>query len=607
MTDDTTDDPVTDGSTDRRSDLQINPVSSSYKVLGQFESDDGVGVLGQNDASSGTPIGVQGAVPNNTSDGFGLATPHDARIEGLLDTNETDFVVDAGTTATRDAQNVVLGHTSNEVRDGAVGATVGGGGLDDGSTAFPNLVFDEYGTIGGGRANQAGSDDGDPTTATFATVAGGENNVASAQHATVAGGQDNEASASQATLGGGGNNIASGERSTLSGGRGNEATEFAATVAGGQNCHARGQFATAGGGQWNRPTGSHSTIAGGEYNRAYGRGATIAGGGDSDSDGTGNVVHDDYGTIGGGGENQAGSDDGDSTTAQFATVGGGNQNTASGTEATVGGGNRNTASAREATVGGGVENTASGEEATVGGGIRNTASAREATVGGGLSNTASGRKATVPGGEFGAAEDSDSFVWNDGTRYHAIPNTSLDGLSSSTAVNGESVTGPETFSVSATGGVRFITGSNSVTYISGGSTGWSTTSTRTAKTNFEPVDTEAVVDGVADMDVSTWEYRDDEGEGQGERHIGPVAEQFHDIVDVGTSDEHINSINADGVLFAAVQGINEKLEDRVDEVETENDRLRERNEKLEARLAAVEDHLDLDLDRAEGQSVPAEE
>jgi hypothetical protein len=264
-----------------------------------------------------------------------------------------------------------------------------------------------------------------------------------------------------------------------------------------------------------------------------------------------------------------------------------------------------TASGNQATVGGGYQNTASGTEATVGGGSRNTASARAATVGGGYRNTASGDTSTVPGGIYGAAEDYDSFVWNDGTDYHAIPNTSTDGLSSSTAVNGEPVTGPETFSVSATGGVRFITGSSSVTYISGGSTGWSTTSTRTAKTNFEPVDTEAVVDGVADMDVSTWEYRDDEGEGQGERHIGPVAEQFHDIVDVGTSDEHINSINADGVLFAAVQGINEKLEDRVDEVETENDRLRERNEKLEARLAAVEDHLGLAT--ATSQSTPADD
>ncbi|PSQ35430.1 hypothetical protein BRD08_07110, partial [Halobacteriales archaeon SW_10_66_29] len=212
---------------------------------------------------------------------------------------------------------------------------------------------------------------------------------------------------------------------------------------------------------------------------------------------------------------------------------GGEANTASGINATVGGGYQNAASGPNATVGGGNQNTVSGDQATVGGGILNTASGEEATVGGGYQNTASGTEATVPGGRRGAAEDSDSFVWNDGTSYHAIPNTSFDGLSSSTAVNGEPVTGPDTFSVSAQGGVRFITGSSSVTYISGDSTGWSTTSTRTAKTNFEPVDTEAVVDGVADMDVSTWEYRDDEGEGQGERHIGPVAEQFHDIVDVG--------------------------------------------------------------------------
>ena len=38
-----------------------------------------------------------------------------------------------------------------------------------------------------------------------------------------------------------------------------------------------------------------------------------------------------------------------------------------------------------------------------------------------------------------------------------------------------------------------------------------------------------------------------------------MAEEFHEILDadVGSSDEHINSLNADSVLFAAVQGLSE--------------------------------------------------
>ncbi|MCZ6681738.1 MAG: hypothetical protein O7B26_01065, partial [Planctomycetota bacterium] len=53
--------------------------------------------------------------------------------------------------------------------------------------------------------------------------------------------------------------------------------------------------------------------------------ATIAGGGPSDPGDptTGNRVFDDFGTIGGGGNNQAGMDDGVPTNQSFATVGGG--------------------------------------------------------------------------------------------------------------------------------------------------------------------------------------------------------------------------------------------------------------------------------------------
>jgi hypothetical protein len=91
-------------------------------------------VLGHTIAGSGTPIGVQGAVPN-ASNGYGLYTPDDAGIEGTLDTAETDFEVAAGTTTTNDGANVFVGHASNAVEDGAVGATVVGGGRNNQAVA----------------------------------------------------------------------------------------------------------------------------------------------------------------------------------------------------------------------------------------------------------------------------------------------------------------------------------------------------------------------------------------------------------------------------------------------------------------------------------------
>ena len=313
----------------------------------------------------------------------------------------------------------------------------------------------------------------------------------------------------------------------------------------------------------------------------------------SNADNTNNVVYDNYGTIGGGGNNQAGSDDGDEQTtdiAEYATVSGGKRNTASGTSATVGGGRTNTASGEYSTVGGGRENTASGKEATVGGGGGNTASADNATVGGGLGNTASGGAATVPGGRLGAAEDINSFVYNDGEQYHDIPDLSFAGLSSNTAVDGEPVTGANTFSVSATGGVRFITGSAEnpkVTYIPNNSAGWTTTSSRAVKTNIDPVEPREALDGVESMEIATWEYEREDGEGAGTTHIGPMAGDFHDAFAVGSSDEHINSINADGVALAAIQGLSTELDETREELAEKDERIAE----LESRLAAVENQL----------------
>ena len=357
-------------------------------------------VIGHNTDSSGQTVGVWGEV--DSTDGCGLATPDDARIDGDLLTNATGFTVQAGTTTTEDAQNIVAGHASNRVTDSAVGATIAGGGYDDGSDDDANVVHDNYGTVGGGRENQAGSDDNDAATAPYATV------------------------------------------------------------------------------------------------------------------------------------------------------------------------------------------------------------------GGGGDNTASGQGATVPGGEFGAAEDSRSFVWNDGTEYHAIPNTEFDGLSSNKKVNGEPVTGSNTFSVSATGGVRFITGSSSVTYIESGSTGWTTSSSRAVKTNVDPVDPQEALDGVDSLEISRWEYEGEDGDGTGKTHVGPMAEQFHDAFEVGTDEDDttINAIDRGGVALAAIQGLSSQLAEKDERIEGQQaqiddqqehiDALEAENAELRKRLTAVETRLGMDDAAASG-------
>ncbi len=220
--------------------------------------------------------------------------------------------------------NVIGGYNANNVTSGVVGATIGGGGgaLDLGlEYRVPNQVTGDYGTVAGGRANQAAED------------------------GTVGGGRRNTASGSNSTVGGGYLNTASGTEATVAGGSSNTAAMLYSTVGGGWENTASGDGSTVGGGEMNYASGSDSVIGGGLLNGAFGYSATVAGG-------VKNYAIGSEGTVGGGNGNLA---DGDK-----ATVGGGIGNGATGVAATVGGGEGNRASGPDSTVPGGSRNEAAG-------------------------------------------------------------------------------------------------------------------------------------------------------------------------------------------------------------------------------------------------------
>ncbi len=106
--------------------------------------------------------------------------------------------------------NIIGGSSANSVSGGAIGSMIAGGGS--------NHVYDNWSSVGGGYNNRAGSDDGNTSSAPYATVGGGQGNKASSWSATVAGGQANEASGLEAAVGGGGSNTASGQYSMAPGG-----------------------------------------------------------------------------------------------------------------------------------------------------------------------------------------------------------------------------------------------------------------------------------------------------------------------------------------------------------------------------------------------------
>jgi hypothetical protein len=136
-------------------------------------------------------------------------------------------------------------------------------------------------------------------------------------------------------------------------------------------------------------------------------GATISGGGKS---GYLNRVTDAYGSIGGGGDNQAGDADTNLTNATYATVAGGYHNTASDEVSFVGGGILNLASGYASGITSGEQNTANGPGSAIGGGYYNAASGGTSAISGGYYNTASEDGSAIGGGEYNTASGMYSAV-----------------------------------------------------------------------------------------------------------------------------------------------------------------------------------------------------
>lgn len=99
---------------------------------------------------------------------------------------------------------------------------------------------------------------------------------------------------------------------------------------------------------------------------------------------------------------------------------------------------------------------------------------------------------------------------------------------------------------------------------------WTNNSDRNAKTNFESVDGRAVLEAVADMPITTWNYN---AEGETVRHIGPMAQDFHAAFGLGNSDTSITTIDADGVALAAIQGLYEVVQEKDAQIMALNNQL----------------------------------
>jgi hypothetical protein len=98
-------------------------------------------------------------------------------------------------------------------------------------------------------------------------------------------------------------------------------------------------------------------------------------------------------------------------------------------------------------------------------------------------------------------------------------------------------------------------------------------SDRNAKNDFSPVNSQAVLAEVASLPLTTWSYKTEPGV----RHVGPMAQDFHAAFAVGEDDRHIAEVDEGGVALAAIQGLNQKLNEKDAEIQ----QLKQRLEALE--------------------------
>jgi hypothetical protein len=376
-------------------------------------------------------------------------------------------------------------------------------------------------------------------------------------NATVGGGLLNTARAGYSTVGGGWANRANGVGSAVAGGAGNLAGGDYSAVIGGFADSTLGLCGGALSGYLNKAGATASdtcaVIAGGYQNRALGPYSVVGGG-------RANVACSSWTTVAGGQQ--------DSAIRPYATVGGGERNRAQGSNAVIGGGRFNQASGYCSAVGGGDGNTASGSWAFVGAGNGNQAVGPYASVTAGELNYAAGRSAAIPCGIMNRANGcaslaaglnahanhAGSFVWGDSAFY---------------VTDTISTTGNNQWRVRARGGTWFFSNLAMTTgaYLAPGSNAWTSACDSANKEDFRPVDRKALLDKVAALRVRNYKMKDQD---DGTRHIGPVAQDFHDSFGVGETSTGINMADADGVALAAIQALIEKnqaLSKRVAELE----------------------------------------
>ena len=108
-------------------------------------------------------------------------------------------------------------------------------------------------------------------------------------------------------------------------------------------------------------------------------------------------------------------------------------------------------------------------------------------------------------------------------------------------------------------------------------------SDREAKKDIEEVDTAEVLERLTEMPISTWRYK----EGDGQSHMGPMAQDFWSAFKLGRGETRLCPSDTAAVAMAAAKELNKRLEAKQGKIAE----LEKRNAQLEERLRRIEEAL----------------
>ena len=499
------------------------------------------------------------------------------------------------------------------------GATIAGGG----NRLFPHEVKADYGTVGGGVANSVGSTVGVIaggsgnsilTNASFGTISGGAANTVQGYASFIGGGRNNRTGLGtyDSVIGGGYINTNNAYRSALLGGQQNivRTNSDYAFLGGGLRNDVDGDASSVLGGRYNSARGLAAVVLGGESNRITADAAFLGGGQNNTNAGL-------HGVLAGGWLNRL------ESTASQSFIGSGHSNVMQGSSSVIVGGELNTVESgiNFASIGGGRGNNLAGHYATIPGGNGNQADGMFATIPGGNGNQASGMYSFAAGNRAKALHTG-SFVWADSTSADfastaanqfliransagintTSPQATLDIVTQNQdqfalRLQNNAANGWASIKMADAAGHYASIGYNYGTFSEGpaGSESqigfyhrsgsylvlreWANgdplkgrvycnvgiscvnlteSSDRNIKTGIEPVSPADILDRVAALPISTWAFTN----AVSTRHLGPMAQDFRASFGLGEDDKTISSRDVASVALAAIQGLNQKLEEK---------------------------------------------